>query len=231
MSEVFYQGKNFKLKADSRDEADQSVWNEIFKFKEYRAVESIIASAKFPIVDVGAHAGFFVLYARDLNPVVAIYALEPAPDNLEALRQNLRLNNINGVTIAPVALADHSGSRVLALMQDSHNHYLADENEEVEQGIKVSALNLSDLLRQYGLEKISLLKMDIEGGEYEVVDNWSRKDFNKIETIIMEYHNTRLRDYREIEESLRQNGFGVQIFPSKFDKTMGFLLANNKRIK
>jgi hypothetical protein len=34
-----------------------------------------------------------------------------------------------------------------------------------------------------------------------------------------------------IEKKLRENGFGVEIFPSQFDKTMGFLWAKNKKKK
>ena len=43
-----------------------------------------------------------------------------------------------------------------------------------------------------------------------------------------QYHRGREKS-REIEEKLRTNGFTVQVFPSKFDKTMGFIFAHNKR--
>jgi hypothetical protein len=46
----------------------------------------------------------------------------------------------------------------------------------------------------------------------------------------MEYHNYSGLNYKSIEIQLRENGFGVQIFPSKFDKKMGFIFAKNKRI-
>ena len=94
--------------------------------------------------------------------------------------------------------------------------------------------------------------MDIEGGEYEVFDGMSDDDFAMVNFIILEYHNgyeARGKDardlsrangqytsqymgirHKDIVEKLRANGFGVQVFPSHFDKTMGFVWANNKRI-
>jgi hypothetical protein len=72
--------------------------------------------------------------------------------------------------------------------------------------------------------------MDIEGGEYELFSGLTPDDFSSIGAIIMEYHNQGKNTYQVIEQALREQGFGVQIFPSRFDKTMGFLWAKNKRV-
>jgi len=78
---------------------------------------------------------------------------------------------------------------------------------------------------------MSLLKMDIEGGEYEVFDSMDSDDFSMVNFVILEYHTSSYKHAsgKQIEEKLRVNGFGAQVFPSKFDKTMGFLYARNKR--
>ena len=79
-----------KLKIDLRDEADRSVFNEIFKFGEYRIAEEAIRGAAYPILDIGAHAGFFSLYCHAQNPKVKIFALEPEPENYKFLQKNLK---------------------------------------------------------------------------------------------------------------------------------------------
>jgi hypothetical protein len=71
--------------------------------------------------------------------------------------------------------------------------------------------------------------MDIEGGEYEIFENLSAEDLGKVKNIILEYHNYRGRNYKEIENILRKSGFDAQVFPSGFEKNLGFLLARNKR--
>ena len=75
-----------------------------------------------------------------------------------------------------------------------------------------------------------VIKMDIEGGEYEVFKHSTLEELSKIKAIIMEYHTLPGKNYQAIEQKLRENGFGVQTHPSRFDKTMGFLFATNKRI-
>ncbi len=249
--------KTFKLTI--RDQADQSVMREVFKIREYRAAEEIIMGAESPIIDAGAHVGFFVLYARALNPKVKIFALEPEPNNAAALREHLKDNKIKGVKIVEAALAERVGESNLVISTDTHNHRLAtvilatppsqrDVHNPPSQGgsrgvlavipaqagilsgiVKVKTVNFANFCETNKIKKISLLKMDIEGGEYGVIENLGVEDFAKIGVIIMEYHNSKNENYKKIENRLRKNGFSVQIYPSKFDKKMGFLLARNKR--
>ncbi|MDO8625999.1 MAG: FkbM family methyltransferase [Candidatus Magasanikbacteria bacterium] len=217
----------------TRDEADKSVVAEIFKLEEYRICAAVIEKAKFAIADVGAHAGFFTLYAKAINPAVEVAALEPEANNLIFLKKHLNENNISGVRIVAGALARASGEGVLKLSPDSHNHeLLLSKRGKLNEGeIPVKVYSLADLIKFSQSGKLALIKMDIEGGEYEVFAGATPEDFGNIGAIIMEYHNYGQNNYEWIERKMREHGFGVRIFPSKFDKRMGFLWAVNKRVK
>lgn len=213
-----------------RDEADESVAAEIFKLREYRITEELIKNAVDPILDIGAHSGLFTLYARTLNPIISIVAVEPEEGNIALLKQHLADNQITNVKIIEGAIAGTSGRRQLILSQDSHNHRLSDgEKDSKITTTTIRAYSLNDLLNSLNISRVGLIKMDIEGGEYEVFEGLKLEDYEKIKAVIMEYHQTDGRNYHEIETLFREHGFGVQIFPSKFDKTMGFLFATNKR--
>lgn len=246
MQKVTLKLREYNWQVHLRDEADQSVYNEIFKLREYRAAEEAIKTAKHAIIDVGAHAGFFSMYCRSLNKQAKIYAVEPEPDNLKLFKQHLAENKILGVKIIACALAGQTEKRQLILSADSHNHRLgaADEapfsserlfsdfagvDEDVDKTIVVQAFSFADFCKKNKINKISLLKMDIEGGEYELFDGMSDSDFAMVNYVILEYH--RGSEHKDLAEKLRANGFGVQVFPSHFEKTMGFIWANNKRAK
>lgn len=257
-------------RAHLRDEADQSVFNEIFRLDEYRAAKSAIQNAQDPIVDVGAHAGFFTMYCRALNDKVKIFAVEPEAENIRALKQHLKENKIKGVKVIAGALAAVSGKRQLLISDDSHNHFVIPSESRLSRddegsfrertGIlrytqddskiaNVQAFVFSDFCRQNKIKRISLLKIDIEGGEYELFAGMSEQDLSMVNFVILEYHtispdfgaaeiadprfcakqNRDKQNKKQIEEKLRANGFGAQVFPSHFDKTMGFIFANNKR--
>lgn len=210
-----------------RDEADQSVYNEIFKLKEYRSADEAIKTAKYPILDAGAHAGFFTMYCRSLNEKVKIFAVEPESENLKLLKKHLDENKILGVKVIAGALAWQTENRRLSLSVNSHNHILVPVGDTADNIISVQAFAFADFCKQNKIKKISLLKMDIEGGEYELFDGMSDADFAMVNYVILEYHMG--SRHKDIAEKLRVNGFGVQVFPSHFDRTMGFIYATNKR--
>jgi len=231
MTENTIKFKNTELKLHLRDEADISVMREIFKLHEYRLVDETIISATDPIVDVGAHAGFFSLYVRVLNNDVSIFAIEPEPENLKSLDRHLKENKIKKVKVLAGALASESGQRFLEISEDSHNHQLLSRREgKNEDNIKVEVFSLADFCKKEKIKRISLLKMDIEGGEFEVLKNLSAKNFFLFKNLILEYHNDEFSDHHDLENILRENGFSVEIHPSHFDKSMGFIFARNKRI-
>jgi len=217
-----------QIQAYLRDAVDESVAAEIFQWREYRSAEPIIIAAAM-ILDVGAHIGLFSLYCRALNPRAKICALEPEPENFKVLSENFKINKINGSRLA-AALGATTSARELYLAPDNHNHYLLPPDSQAHQtAIKVRAQRLSDVAKQLRLKKIDLVKMDIEGGEYEIIFNLSPAEFSLVGAWLIEYHDAKSGRYRLLEKILRENGCTVQIFPSRFDKSMGFILARNKR--
>jgi len=223
------------LQVSLPDQAGESVLAEIFKEREYKISEAAIAQAKHPILDVGAHVGLFSLYARLLNPNVEILAIEPEEKNFKILKENIKQNKLNRIKAFNVALGGRTEKKSLFISLDSHNHRLesAPESNQKEEALSsqpVQVFSFRDFLDQEKINFISLLKMDIEGGEYDVFSAFMPADFARVGAVVMEYHNYGGMHYKEIETQLRENGFGVQIFPSKFDKSMGFIFAKNKRV-
>lgn len=215
---------NKELNLTLRDEADVSVMREIFKLREYKAVEEIIKTATL-ILDVGAHAGFFSIYCNTINPKTIIYAIEPEENNLKILKENLLANKIKEIKIIAGALFFNTGKSFLAIEADNINHHLS------KTGVEVKTYSLRDLCKQNKIKRLDLIKMDIEGTEFEIIENWEKNDFKLFKHIIFEYHDNAKNHHQNLEKKLRENGFGVQVFPSKFEKNMGFILANNKRLK
>lgn len=226
---ISFLGKNFSWLLP--DVAAESVANEIFVYREYRSAEEIIKSAIHPILDVGAHVGLFSAYASLLNPKIKIYALEPDPTNFELMRQNIRLQNLDNIKLIVGALAEKSEARDLFLSPDSQNHSLLSpsSSKNIKSKISVKAWNLADLFVEYNLERLSLVKLDIEGGEFELFKESSESSWSRVETIIMEVHEE-FGSGRELEQRLRSFGFSIQRFPSAFDKSMSFFLARNKKL-
>lgn len=224
MRQIAFQ--NAKLKVDVQSDADQSVLDEIFFDRDYSIIEPQIKSAKNGILDVGAHKGFFILYARVLNPNVPIYAYEPEENNFRELKKHLLENRIENAFPKNVAIAGKEGSVVLHISDDSHNHtllpVLPSFNEK-----KVNAVLLENVLKKMG--KCDLIKMDCEGSEFQIFENAPDLVFEAVPVFFLEYHEftdeMRVANLKSLFDS---KGFKVKIYPSRYDKRMGFLLAERK---
>lgn len=231
MTETQYKFNGQFFNIDLRGESDISVAAEIFKHREYRRAEDAIRNAKHPVVDVGAHIGLFGVYCRALNPNIRIIAVEPDPDNLIVLRKNLQTNGISGVEIIAGGICGATGRRKLSVSDDHLNNFILPIGSKEKDLPVVDVYSFRDFCAANQVKKISLLKLDIEGGEYELLKSLRAEDFKILEALIFEYHNAGDKTYRSMELLLRENGFGVNVYPSKFDKSMGFIYANNKRNK
>src|SRR3989338_4223665 len=211
-------------------DADESVFNEIFIEKEYRILDEFIKNAKFPIFDIGAHKGMFSIYARCLNDVVPIYAFEPEENNIKCLKENLKMNRVKGVTVKGVAVAGSKGHRELFLSSDSHNHsivnrWLIDGEPKIR---NVDCVCLDDVFEKYNLPCVSVVKMDCEGAEFEILGNLSSDILNKVDVFYIEYHKYfDSFDPALLKKIFEKNKFKVSMKPSYFGKNMGFILAKH----
>lgn len=225
---------NEEIKIVYRSDADLSVIDEIFVDKMYRSVESIIPTLASPILDIGAHIGLFSIYASALNSKVKIIALEPEPTNFELMKENLKANHCQNITAKNLALIpeDNSEKEIkLFLSDDSHNHTTLPPNplnkSLLDKYITVPATNLTKLIEK---NKISLLKIDIEGAEYNIIKSFDKSIFKTIQYIALEYHEFGNKRRADLENIIRQNGFSVEHFPNHYNHRFGLLVCRNRSL-
>lgn len=127
------------------------------------------------IIDVGAHHGQFALLARERYPAADIICIEPLPDAVSRLRSVHGANT--RTTIMPFAVGNAHEWRSLHVSRKSDSSSLlpilepyvaAFPGTEEATTIDVEVRTL-DMLLEPGLRRPLLLKIDVQGGELEVI--------------------------------------------------------------
>jgi FkbM family methyltransferase len=129
-------------------------------------------------VDVGANIGLFtLLMARIVGPGGRVIAYEPEPDNLALLRDNVAFNYLTGwVEIIDRAAAGEAGTATFfatdrfkgnSSLIEHTSDYFTEFGVDASARIEVETERLDDRLAD--LDRIALLKIDVEGAELGVL--------------------------------------------------------------
>jgi len=138
------------------------------------------------IVDLGAHIGTFSIPTSKILKGSKTIAYEPDEGNFAILKRNILLNNIKSIKVKKVAISNYVGWGYLNREGVNTDGYHLNKNKKEDPNCRVSTL-----AKEFGNRKIDLLKMDIEGGEYEVFLHKASLAFikKKVHYLFMEYHN------------------------------------------
>ncbi|MCF6355442.1 MAG: FkbM family methyltransferase [Candidatus Polarisedimenticolaceae bacterium] len=123
------------------------------------------------ILDVGANCGLFSALAAQRFPSARIYAFEPAPDLSLLAKENLK---DHGCTVVQKAVADKSGKATLFINKKSQQtnsiiHDAVAAVGEVSGEYEVETISLDDFIRAEGIDKVDVLKIDVQGAESAVL--------------------------------------------------------------
>jgi len=123
-------------------------------------------------LDVGANEGFFsVLASRLVGSHGRVIAVEPQQRLAPVIRRNLELNACSNVSLFSCAISDRRGEAVLHLSPDTNTGSTALYQSTRYRLPRVTApvTTLEDFALRAELQTIDLVKMDIEGFEYEAI--------------------------------------------------------------
>jgi len=173
-----------------------------------RRVNDFIPDNDRPLIlDCGANIGFSVLNYKRQFPKARVIAFEPDPQFAPILRRNLERNHAGDVQVVEAAVWIEN-SEMPWFSEGIDGSRLLD-NQEIDDGsLKVKTADLMGYLT----EPVDLLKLDIEGAEYKVLDH-IKNNLGNVKNIIVECHvnQTNLVEFSRTISILTQAGFHVTI--------------------
>lgn len=222
----------FEIAKDFNDKAHlKNVFLEVF----YRGSYYFKTEKENPIIiDAGANVGITTLYYHWLYPKSEIHSFEPNSNYLTAtLHDSLPL--WAQVKIIPCALSNSNGKITFyenGAVGVSSIYGVAESQKRLVQCIK-----LSDYIKMNISNRIDMLKMDIEGAEYNVlVDLHQSKVIQRVDKIVMEYHHKLFKQKSRLATVLyilEQNGFEYQIqafiFPISINKPQNVMIFAQRK--
>lgn len=209
-------GKSYPLAA-KQDNGTQTALINVFLDDCYRLGK--LQGLK-TIIDIGGHSGFFTLAAKHYFPEATIHTYEPNPSMAAIIEPNL--SPWDNVVFFPEAVGLAAG---FVHIEDEEDSVLTQVNKD--QNGQVPMIPIREAIHRIapGDTPLSLLKMDCEGAEWEILQDIEA--MAQVKMITMEYHLYDGKTLADMVQLLDQAGFRILI--EQEDSTdSGLILAELK---
>jgi FkbM family methyltransferase len=159
------------------------------------------------IVDLGSNIGASLIALHARYPAARLVGVEPDPATFVRLLANTAI--LANVTLRNVAMASEDGTVSLYPSRDSWESSLF-PTQHGRHSITVPALTLRSLLDDVEVTRVGLLKIDIEGAEFDVLTSFDH--WNYVDAIVVEWHGDLIaRSVEDVTEILRD--FDLSVLP------------------
>lgn len=228
----------FGTEATQRVSADflsrEIFWKKFYDRPQFRGQDG------FNVVDIGANMGLFALWMSPQIGSGRIVCVEPS-SAVNTLRENVRRNDLTNVhTICSAVGAAGSTLELLEYPEFNGVNHNAEftpapwgmffirllHRRKTLPPVRTShpTRDLASILDEASFDHVDLLKIDCEGGEYDILDAASDEVLARVDRLCMEFHELHhSHDHRLLVTRLQRCGFDVSVerpwFGRIFQKT------------
>jgi FkbM family methyltransferase len=118
------------------------------------------------VFDIGAHVGFYTLLSSQIvGEQGQVVSFEPFPPNLMFLKRHIQLNRLKNVKVVEKAVSSRAGTMTFEIGPSSSMGHLAEQVSG--KSIEVETVVLDEFVRKANLPVPDLMKIDIEGAEFD----------------------------------------------------------------
>ncbi len=164
---------------------DIQVFSQIFIFQEYNVnIREAIETEINTIIDCGANIGLASLYFLSKYPQAKIIAIEPEVKNYRMLSENLA--NYKNVTCLNKGVWDKETNLEIINGSRGDTGFIFNESATPSENT-IEAISIDKIINDFLLERVDILKIDIEGSEEQVFSK-TGEWINKVRMIFCEIH-------------------------------------------
>jgi len=208
---INYNNYNYCIQ-NTNDPSTEGCISEIVHGNEYK-LDNFSNIKNVTFIDIGANCGIATIILAKQNPESIVLSFEPDKKIFEFLSNNVKLNNLSNVILHNKAVSKnginsinlymhnyYSGANTTYSDPDTFKKSFGESNINI---YKVDCISLDEIIDNYNIESIELLKIDCEGAEYDILYNSTYFTNNIVKNIVGEFHDLH---YNTQIETTNNNG-------------------------
>ena len=193
-------------------------WVGSYEYEKQQALRGVVAPGDV-VYDLGANVGYYSLLASVLAGERGhVYSFEPLPSNIAVLKRHIAMNHIENCTVLEVALAATDGDARFDPSSRGDMAHFSSEGSET-----VPTASLDSLLNRGEIRPPRVMKIDIEGAEYDALQGATQTISAHRPVILLATHGPEV--HRNCLELLRQRGYSVESLSNESVERSAEILA------
>jgi len=180
------------------------------------------------VIDVGANRGQSIEFFRGIYPGCQMYSFEPLDDPFEVLKKKF---DGDGINLFKLGLSDSEGTKefykcvfdeVSTLQRPNQNsryfvlkrRILFSKPDKMFENIEIITSTLDNMISQFNIDRIDILKIDVEGHELQVLNGAKKTLLNgKVKFIQLEIHEDEQYEVqqKDIDNFLAPYGYSISL--------------------
>lgn len=208
-----YYGKNFILYP-----LDNVIDNKIitsskkYDFKELEYIKELKKNSESVFLDIGSNMGYYSIMSSNAG-FTSIFAFEPLPKMIYRIQENIKINNLEDlIKIIPFALGDRNKEVIIFEKLDNIGGSSILNDNKSSKNLIVNMITLDQFIRDYSINHIDVLKIDIEGFEDRVLMPFFRSNNISIfpKLVIIE-HSSSKEWNEDVIDWMLKNGYSEEL--------------------
>lgn len=190
-------------------------WYIYFDFKE-RAHSTLLSLIKTTdtVIDIGANIGLVSLKAAKIATRGKIHGFEPFPATFDRLANHITINNLSNVALYNIGLGNQDGELPFETDFEGNPGMYRIGTTTGKASTKVKVRKLDDVAGEQHITRVDLIKIDVEGYEFEVLKGAEKiiRDHKPVLFIEVddEYLKNQHSSAKELIAWLQEKGYSIQ---------------------
>lgn len=207
-------------------------YNEMFVHKKYDCYK---LDQYKTVIDIGANSGLFTKLCLE-HGAEKVISVEPNKKCLKNLKHMFK-NNEN-VFVIESGVSDKREKTIFYTTEKNStigsfekSRVMNDYEESFVESSEINCITLEDIFNESKLDKVDLVKMDIEGAEYKIISSLTSETLSKINSFLIEYHDNQNGNLDNLISKLKNNGFEIIQMRSQNEKNNDDITNNYNDFK
>lgn len=182
------------------------------------------------VLDIGAGMGDFCVHVARRFPHARVIGFEPFAQSFKLLQHNIALNGVANISVYPVAVSSDGRPMQLSMIGAAVQHSTSTGGAAEPAPMQaVQSVTLAGVLDRDGIAQCDMLKVDCEGGEFDILLNAPDALLRRFRNISLEYHDApTTHRHGELVERFKAAGFDVSVHPNPVHADIGLMHASRK---